>query len=212
MRLHWEAAAREAKWWLDGDIPDLDGKINKLPFSTASSSLNMSLCASQGEATKPGPTQLAAKSRGRIGKTCLLWSFLKARSLAPCLLKLNSEERCQSKAEWITHAGNLFEVFKLLIFNWRIISLQHCVGFCHTSAWISHRYRSLPFETPSHLPPHSSPWGCHRALVLAPWVTHQIPTGSLFSLLLSPSIPPSPSRPRVHKSVLYVWISIAAHK
>ena len=27
-----------------------------------------------------------------------------------------------------------------LIFNWRIITLQHCVGFCHRSTWISHRY------------------------------------------------------------------------
>ena len=29
---------------------------------------------------------------------------------------------------------------KLLIFNWRIVSLQYCIGFCHTSAWISYRY------------------------------------------------------------------------
>ena len=30
------------------------------------------------------------------------------------------------------------------IFNWRIIALQDCVGFCHTSAWISHRYTYVP--------------------------------------------------------------------
>ena len=30
------------------------------------------------------------------------------------------------------------------IFNWRIIALQYCVGFCHTSAWISHRYTHVP--------------------------------------------------------------------
>ena len=24
--------------------------------------------------------------------------------------------------------------------NWSIIALQYCVGFCHTSTWISHRY------------------------------------------------------------------------
>ena len=26
----------------------------------------------------------------------------------------------------------------LFIFNWRIVALQYCVGFCHTSTWISH--------------------------------------------------------------------------
>ena len=32
-------------------------------------------------------------------------------------------------------------VFNLpFIFNWRIIALQCCVDFCHTSIWISHRY------------------------------------------------------------------------
>ena len=40
------------------------------------------------------------------------------------------------------------------IFNWRIIALQYCVGFCHISTWISHRYHtSPPFWTSSHLPP-----------------------------------------------------------
>ena len=30
------------------------------------------------------------------------------------------------------------------IFNWRIIALQYCVGFCHTSAWISLRHTYVP--------------------------------------------------------------------
>ena len=30
--------------------------------------------------------------------------------------------------------------FYLFIFNWKIIALQYCAGFCHTSTWISHRY------------------------------------------------------------------------
>ena len=42
---------------------------------------------------------------------------------------------------------------KLLVFSWRIIALQHCFGFCHTSTWISSRHTSLlPLEPPSHLP------------------------------------------------------------
>ena len=48
-----------------------------------------------------------------------------------------------------------FCIKKLFIFNWRIIALQYCVGFCHISTWISHSYTyvrsllNLP-PTPSH--------------------------------------------------------------
>ena len=33
---------------------------------------------------------------------------------------------------------NLFEFLKFIYFNWRLITLQYCGGFCHTLAWISH--------------------------------------------------------------------------
>ena len=44
----------------------------------------------------------------------------------------------------------------LSLFNWRIIALQYCVGLCHTTAWISHRYTCVcsPLEPLSHLLPH----------------------------------------------------------
>ena len=32
----------------------------------------------------------------------------------------------------------------LFIFNWRVAALHYSVGFCHTSAWISHRYTYVP--------------------------------------------------------------------
>ena len=32
---------------------------------------------------------------------------------------------------------------KKFIFSWRIIALECCVGFCHTSTWISHLYICL---------------------------------------------------------------------
>ena len=35
-------------------------------------------------------------------------------------------------------------IFFNFIFHWRIITLQYCVGFCHTSKWISHRYTYAP--------------------------------------------------------------------
>ena len=38
----------------------------------------------------------------------------------------------------------------------------------------------LPFEAPSHLPPHLTPLGCYRALVWVTCLIQQIPTGYLF--------------------------------
>ena len=108
-------------------------------------------------------------------------------------------------------------------FNWGIISLQYCVGFSHTSTWISHRYTygirkhshrytygihkyshkytyPLPLEPPSHLLPYPIPLSCRRVLVWAPWVIEQITTAIYFtrgniciSTLLSQFIPLSPS-------------------
>ena len=41
-----------------------------------------------------------------------------------------------------------------MYFNWRLITLQYCSGFCHTLTWISHRCTCVPHpEPPSHLPP-----------------------------------------------------------
>ena len=46
-------------------------------------------------------------------------------------------------------------IFKLIYFNWRLINLQYCSGFCHTLAWISHGCKCVPHpEPPSHVPPH----------------------------------------------------------
>ena len=40
-------------------------------------------------------------------------------------------------------------------FNWRLITLQYCSGFCHTLTWISHGCTCVPHpEQPSHPPPH----------------------------------------------------------
>ena len=49
---------------------------------------------------------------------------------------------------------DLFVVFScfinLFICNWRIIALQYCVGFCHTTMLISHRYITLQPSIPYH--------------------------------------------------------------
>ena len=53
-------------------------------------------------------------------------------------------------------------------FNWRLITLQYCGGFCHTLTWMSHECTYVPhLEPPSHLPPHPIPQGCPSALALS---------------------------------------------
>ena len=49
--------------------------------------------------------------------------------------------------------------------TWRVIVLQYCVGFCHKSTCISHRYTYI--QSLLNLPPHLTSLGCHRALGLS---------------------------------------------
>ena len=105
--------------------------------------------------------------------------------------------------------------------NWKIIALQNCVGVCHTSTSISHRYRYVPYLL--NLPPTSHPipplqvdkdsWFVfpekYSKFLLALYFTY----GSVYvSILLSLFIPSSPSctLPHIHMSVFYVCISITA--
>ena len=99
--------------------------------------------------------------------TELNWSFktLPLGTEAPLLLGLSGSPRpwlhrmtstprlCHVQIEMVP----LIISFKKIIFNWRIIALQHFVGvFYQTSTWISHRVTHVPshFEHSSHLPSH----------------------------------------------------------
>ena len=51
-------------------------------------------------------------------------------------------------------------LYKFIYFNWRLITLQYCIGFAihqHESAMGVHVFSIL--KTPSHLPPHTIPLG-----------------------------------------------------
>ena len=69
---------------------------------------------------------------------------------------------------------------KVNVFNWRLITLQYCSGFCHTLTWISHGCTCVPHpEPPSHLPPHPSLWVIPVHQPWAPCLMHQTWTGNL---------------------------------
>ena len=59
---------------------------------------------------------------------------------------------------------NFFFYNQFIYFNWRLITLKHCSGFCHTLTWINNGCTCVPHpECPSHLPPHPIPQGHHSA-------------------------------------------------
>ena len=58
--------------------------------------------------------------------------------------------------------------FNYIYFNWRLITLHYCSGFCHTWTWISHGCTCVSHpEPPSHLPPHPIPQGRPSAPALS---------------------------------------------
>ena len=53
----------------------------------------------------------------------------------------------------------IYLLFQLIYIGWRVITLQYCDGFCHTSTWIDHRYTCIPpswSPLPPPFPPYSS--------------------------------------------------------
>ena len=58
--------------------------------------------------------------------------------------------------------------FLISLFNWKLIALHYCTGFCHTLTWISHGCTCVPHpESPSHLPPYPIPLGHPSAPALS---------------------------------------------
>ena len=80
--------------------------------------------------------------------------------------------------------GSSFFFFNLFVyFNWRLITLQYCSGFCHTLTWISHGCTCVPHPDPlSHLPPHPIPHGHPSTLALSTCLMHWTWTGDLFHI------------------------------
>ena len=103
--------------------------------------------------------------------------------------------------------------FFKIYYNWRLITLQYCDGFCHTFAWV-YMCTCVPHpDSPCHLPSTSLPIPSLRVIpVHQPWepcLTHQTWTGDLFHIWLhtwfNAILSNHPTLTFSQKSVLYIW-------
>ena len=77
-----------------------------------------------------------------------------------CNLKFSSSYIWKSEKKQID--------FIFIYFNWRLITLQYCGGFCYTFTWISQGCTCVPHSAPPfHLPPHPIPQGHPSAPALS---------------------------------------------
>ena len=102
-------------------------------------------------------------------------------------------------------------IFHFLIFknfNWRLITLQYCGGFCHTLTWISHGYTCVPHLDPPSLSGSSEctslehPVLCIELGLEIYFTYDNIQVSELFSQI----IPPSPS-PTESNSLFFICVS-----
>ena len=74
-----------------------------------------------------------------------------------------------------------FFFFSFIFISWRLITLQYCIGFCHTLTWISHGFTCIPHpDPPSHLPLRLIPLDLPSAPGLSTCLMHPTWAGDLF--------------------------------
>ena len=72
-------------------------------------------------------------------------------------------------------------IFSFIFITWRLITSQHCSGFCHALTWISHGVTCIPQPDPhSHLPLHQIPLGLPSAPAPSTCLMHPTWAGDLF--------------------------------
>jgi len=130
--------------------------------------------------------------------------------LSACYLMLSHVISCHSQCPFLHICCQYSLKIFLFIFNWLMIGLQYCFDFCHSSTWINHRCTYVPpswvsLPPPAHPhPPLSHTANSHWLSIYICWCIYFYATLSIY-LALSLFFPTL-----VHKSVLRVWVSIAA--
>ena len=110
-----------------------------------------------------------------------------------------------------------FFLYKFIYFNWRLITLQYCIGFAiyqhesttgiHVSPILNPPPTSLPIPSLWIIPVHQPQASC---------IKHQTWTGDSFHIwyytcfnAILPNHPTLSLSHRVQKTVLYIWVSFA---
>ena len=110
--------------------------------------------------------------------------------------------------------------FFKIYFNWRLIILQYCGGFCYTLTWISHRCTCVHCPKPaSHLPPHPISLGWPSAPALSAlfhasnlgWlsISHMVTYMFQFYSLKSSNLHLLPQSPKVCSLYLCLFCCLA---
>ena len=121
-----------------------------LAMSSLASPCSLQLPPSTGILWVPGDFHLAPPR-------CPTWRAVPhpPRVQEPALVTLFT---CHLTSNPSANPTSVFFPLKKLIFSWKVITLQYCVGFCHTSTWIRHRYTHAPsllnLSPPTHPFPH----------------------------------------------------------
>ena len=117
----------------------------------------------------------------------------------------------------------MYHVFFFLIiyFNWRLITLQYCGGFHHTSTWISHGCTCVPHpDPPSPYHPSGSsqctspehPVSCIKPGLVIYFTDDNIHVSMLFSQIIPPSPSPTESNSLFFTSVSLLLSYIKGHR
>ena len=97
----------------------------------------------------------------------LTWESMNNSALKS--LSCISSQKCNCLGYIISYSYiAIISFLKFIYFNWRLITLQHCSGFCHILTWIIHGFTCVPHpDPPSHISPHPIPLGRPSAPALS---------------------------------------------